>query len=65
MVKEVSLLLNVEEVEGSKVLIPSQEEDVQVELASQRSADPVSRITSYATGGVPTAMEPKKLESEP
>lgn len=24
-------------------------------------ADPVSKITSYATGGVPTAMEPKKL----
>jgi hypothetical protein len=53
----------VDDTEGLKEEIPWQAESVQFGLVNQKSADPVSKITLYATGGVPTVTEPKKLES--
>lgn len=50
-------LLYVEELEVSNVSMPWQF-CVQELSASQRSAEPVSKMTLYATGGVPTAIEP-------
>lgn len=51
MLKEVWVLLNVEEVEGLKVGIPWQGVDVQVELASQRSLDWRGMLGSEKGGG--------------
>jgi len=57
MEKGVVRFLNVDELEAVNVVIWSQPEP-QLESASQRSAEPVSRMTSKAVAGVPTAIEP-------
>ena len=50
-------LLYVEEVDVSNVGMPWQFCEQELS-ATQRSAEPVSRMTLYATGGVPIAIEP-------
>ena len=49
---------NVLELEPSNLAMLSEQPEEQVDAASHRSDEPVSRITSYATAGVPTAIEP-------
>ena len=52
------VLVKVEEDDGLKAGMPVQLLDTHSEETRKRSAEPVSRMTSYATGGVPTAIEP-------
>ena len=49
--------MNDDELSGLNVVIWSQPV-VHAESASQRSEEPVSRITLYAVAGVPRASEP-------
>ena len=50
--------VNEDETDESKVGRPLQADDVHPELMRKRSAEPVSRMTLYATGGVPIAIVP-------
>jgi hypothetical protein len=52
------VLVNEDEADESKAWIPLQVDDVHPEPMRKRSAEPLSRITLNATGGVPTAIVP-------
>jgi hypothetical protein len=52
------VLVKVEEDDDWNDGMPEQALDTHSEETRKRSAEPVSRMTSYATGGVPTAIEP-------
>jgi len=52
------VLVKVEEDDDWNAGMPVQVLDTHSEETRKRSAAPVSRMTLYATGGVPTAIEP-------